>query len=299
MAKILGVYKNGNYFVEIYEDGTKIRSCAEDQLKPEFPECIDLTITKKCDGKCPYCYMGCTEEGEHGDWLKFYNIINQVRPYTELAINVNDLSFPALRGFLGDCKDRNIIVNITINQKHFMKNVDYLLYLEKHGLFKGIGISFICPKEGFIEAVKKFKNPVIHTIAGILLMSDIVYLKDNGLKILVLGYKKNGRGKEYYEENKSGIDTYIDLLANRLPILFNSFEVVSFDNLALEQLHLKEKFTEKEWERIYMGDEGQFTFYIDLVNGTFARSSMDEEEFPMMNTVEEMFQFIRTKYGVK
>ena len=35
-------YKNGNYSVKLFDDGTKIRHNKEDNLTPQFPESIDL-----------------------------------------------------------------------------------------------------------------------------------------------------------------------------------------------------------------------------------------------------------------
>ena len=78
--------------------------------------------------------------------------------------------------------------------------------------------------------------------------------------------------------------------------LTDHFDVVSFDNLALEQLHMRDKLSDEDWEMFYAGDDGTVTFYIDLVNGTFARSSLSEIHYPIGNkTVDEMFQVIRNE----
>ena len=52
---------------------------------------------------------------------------------------------------------------------------------------------------------------------------------------------------------------------------------IGFDNLAIEQLRIKEFLPEDEWENLYMGDEGQHSMYIDAVRGEFARTSRSEE----------------------
>lgn len=299
MAGLMKIYKNGNYFVEIYSDGTKIRTCLEDTFKPEFPECIDVTITKKCNGNCPYCYMGCTDKGKHCDTFDFMWLVKQVEPYTELALNVNDLTYPCLQGFLADLAAKKIITNITINQQHFMRNIGLLKYWESRGYFKGLGISYTHPEEGFIENVKKFENPVIHTIVGILTAEDLQYLSNKGLKLLLLGYKTKNRGQKYYDQLRAVIEGRTDIIRQNLKKICESFEVVSFDNLAIEQVRLKDNLTEEEWKTFYMGDEGQFTFYIDLVDKTFAINSMSKVEFPLMDNINEMFQFIRTKYEVR
>jgi hypothetical protein len=45
--------------------------------------------------------------------------------------------------------------------------------------------------------------------------------------------------------------------------------------LAIERLHVKDYLGESEYNKIYMGEDGEFTFYIDLVKGIFAKSSLD------------------------
>ena len=78
-----------------------------------------------------------------------------------------------------------------------------------------------------------------------------------------------------------------------------------YDNLAIEQLNVKEilfKDKQNEWDEFYMGDDGNFTLYIDAVNQTFATNSCmpKEERFPIAGrSMTEMFNFIRNKYNIK
>ena len=65
-SPMIAQYRNGNYNVELYADGTKIRFNDEDKLIPAFPENMDVCITKKCNGGCEYCYEGCSIDDEHG-----------------------------------------------------------------------------------------------------------------------------------------------------------------------------------------------------------------------------------------
>ena len=92
-------YKNGNYIVTILEDGTKIRVTEENEFIPEFSENIDCKITDKCSQMCKFCYEGCTPEGKHSDLFSF-SFINTLHPYTEIALNGNDLDHPDIDKFL-------------------------------------------------------------------------------------------------------------------------------------------------------------------------------------------------------
>jgi len=309
--KILGVYKNGNYNVTILSDGTKIRRTEEDEFIPEFPENADVKITDKCSQGCPFCYEGCTKNGEHSYLMREDGTFGQywmytLKPYTELAINGNDLDHPDLDKFLLKMQEMKIIVNVTVNQNQFMKHLDYLKYLTDKKMIYGLGVSLSNSKdENFFNEIKNFPNAVIHTIAGILTSEDIIILMKNHVKVLILGYKNLGRGINYKNNVYNHVDDYIKQLQFWLPKMVNECKVVSFDNLAIEQLGVKEllfKDKEDEWNEFYMGDDGNFTLYIDAVNQTFAKNSCmpKEERFPIAGrSMTAMFNFIRDRYNIK
>lgn len=61
MNRILGKYVNGNYVVTICRDGTKIRENELGYFEPEFPESMDVCITKYCDIGCKFCLPPSTK----------------------------------------------------------------------------------------------------------------------------------------------------------------------------------------------------------------------------------------------
>ena len=74
------------------------------------------------------------------------------------------------------------------------------------------------------------------------------------------------------------------------------FSLVSFDNLAIEQLNVRRLLTDGKWQEFYMGDDGNYTFYIDMVEGKFAKNSLSQERFEIGNkTIDEMFNLIRNE----
>lgn len=289
---IIGRYKNGNYTVTILSDGTKIRENDLDNLTPAFAENCDVKITDKCDGGCEFCYEGCTVNGKHGDIMN-YKFIDTLHPYTELALNGNDLSHPDLIPFLEKLRSKKIIANMTVNQIHFERHYDFISELISKNLIYGIGVSLRKPTHEFIEKIQKFPNAVIHTINGILSPSDYEILKDNNLKVLILGYKHLRRGNDYYALNHIHVQQLQAWLYNNLKEMLNHFEVVSFDNLAIEQLDVKRLLSDEDWNEFYMGDDGTMTFYIDMVEGTFGKNSLATERHPIMDSIDEMFQKIR------
>ena len=288
-------YKNGNYNVYFnLNDGTKIRINDLDNLIPKFAESIDVTISTKCDGKCEFCYMCCSTDGKHGDILN-HKFLDTLHEYQELAINGNDLSHPDLIPFLEKMKSKNIIVNMTVNQIHFEKHYDFLKMLKDRELFYGLGVSYRRADPSFVEMVKSFPNAVIHVINGLVTPEDFAMMQDNNLKLLILGYKKLGRGGEYYEIHKSEIEKNMKWLYDNLDWLINCFYVTSFDNLAIEQLNVRRLLSDEEWQEFYMGDDMEFTFYLDLVNKKFAGNSLapENEKYDLLDDIDEMFERIR------
>ena len=76
--------------------------------------------------------------------------------------------------------------------------------------------------------------------------------------------------------------------------IIKGFKVVSFDNLAIDQLKLRRIFSNKDWNEFYMGDDGQFTMYIDLVEEKYALSSTSIERFEIMDDIVDMFNVVKS-----
>ena len=292
-----GVYKNGNSICKInLDDGTKIRETNDDHWDLEFPESLDLNIGNRCDGGCPFCYINASPDGIDADLLNV-PFIDTLRPYTEVAINGNSVDHPQLIPFLKKLRDRKILANITVNQKHFERHEDLLWGLYSDELVKGIGISLVNPTNHFIASVQKFPTAVIHTINGILTKEDVEKMSDFGLKILILGYKNLGRGVSYGKHYYQNIADNQIWLNDHLAELPNHFKVVSFDNLAIEQLNVRRILSDEEWNSFYLGDEGTASMYVDLVTGKFGVSSLckESEMMPIMPSIDEMFEIVKRK----
>ena len=289
--KLIGKYINGNYKVAIFNDGTKIRHTDDNYWNARFPENIDLKITNMCDMRCPYCHENSTINGKHGDIMNMA-FVNTLMPFTEISLGGGNIfTHPDLIPFLKKLKALNIFANITVNQYHFMANLELINKLIEEDLIKGLGVSLMNATDEFISEISKFENAVIHIINGVEMVSNLQKLYDKNLKVLILGYKEFRRGKDYYS---SVVELRKDMLKEELPNLVNHFQVVSFDNLALEQLDVKTLLGEK-WEQFYMGDDGQFTMYIDAVTETFARSSIMPvaDRLPLTNNINDMFKIVK------
>lgn len=290
--KVVGAYKNGNYRVTIFDNGTKVRETEEDEFIPDRLESVDMKITNKCDMGCPFCHEKSTPDGLHADLDN--PIIDTFLPYTEIAIGGgNPLCHPQLENFLKHLKDLKCFPSMTVNQKHFLDEYDRILRLQTEKLFYGLGISATNLTEDFANKVLQIPNAVVHVIAGITNLEELRKMKALGIrKVLILGYKTFGRGEDYYSET---IQNNINNLRDNMQEIKSFFEVLSFDNLAIEQLNVKSLMSEKEWEEFYMGDDGGYTMYIDMVKRNYGQSSTSKERFDFLNTINDMFLDIRKR----
>lgn len=257
---LLGSYINGNYETKIYSDGTRTRELLPkdeyyyengmfksdlfskneiDLMKPEFPESIDLKITNCCNNNCEFCYANSSKLGKHGDKLFIKNIISQMQPYTEVAIGGgNPLEHPDLIEILEYAKERKVICNLTLKDIDVINHTEFINSLYQNNLIKAIGIS---PSN--IETLSKLKDIslirfdfILHLILGIHTLDFIKQIESKYFdKILILGYKNIGKGKNYFEGNKELIEKNIKEVGEYITKCNSRFKVntISFDNLAI------------------------------------------------------------------
>ena len=292
--ELLGRYKNGNFFTTILSDGTKIRETEDNEFIPDHAENMDIKITNYCDMRCPFCHEGSTTDGKFGDILN-EKFIDTLHPYQEVAIGGGDAtSHPDLIPFLEKLKEKKVITNMTVNQIHFEKKQDLIRKFVDEKLIYGLGVSLVNPTKNFIELIKQYPNAVIHVINGVLSPSDVYALEKNNLKMLILGYKHLRRGNDYFESDMADIKVKQHWLYENLESVLNGFKVVSFDNLAIEQLNVRRLMSDEEWNEFYMGDDGKITYFIDMVERKFARSSTAafDKRYDLLDSVDDMFQKI-------
>jgi len=294
MEKI-GSYVNGNTIVSIFDDGTKCRYYKDDQVAiPLFPESIDLKITNMCNVGCAMCAECSTPDGKHADLN--HPILDSLRPYTELAIGGgNPLDHPYLFEFLKNMHNKKVICNITVNQKTFVENLGFLHMLSDFGYIHGLGVSIPeAPSYYTIDKLKYFPNAAVHTIAGCTPAVTYKSLFDRNLNLLILGYKNKGRGVGYMKAGSSEILHNMYELEKLLKNdMLSHFKAVAFDNLAIDELCLENWIPQEQFNKLYMGDDGEFTMYIDLVNQTYGKSSMHELHPIDSDNIDGLFANLR------
>lgn len=293
-SKIIGKYRNGNYNCIICDDGSKIRYNDADFFAPEFPESMDVKISNKCDMGCPMCHERSTPDGDLANLN--HPIFDSLHPYTEIALGGGSvLEHPDLVPFLERMRERHVICNMTLHLSHFEQAAAKVKLWHDNGLIHGVGISVnTIPTDYQLTLLRSNSDFVVHVIAGVVPVEAMMKMYDCGLKLLILGYKNYGRGEHYLELHPE-IMARIAQFEALIPEFKEHFKLLSFDNLALSQLHIKKYVSEEEWNTSYMGDDGQFTMYLDMVKEEYAKSSISNRQPIFSNDIRDLFSEVRKK----
>ena len=208
------------------------------------------------------------------------------------------MGHPDIEEFLKKLKEKNVIANITVHWRSFDANFDTLIKWVTEGLVHGIGVSVneIIPC-GIAEKLSAISSVVVHTVMGIANESVYRQTANRNLNILLLGYKTFGRGVKYRTDNSLDIARNVSWVQQHINEFTEHFRAVSFDNLAIEQTGIINKLKPELFKQIYMGEDGSFTMYVDLVENKYAVSSTSERHAIDCNTIDELFVKVRKKAG--
>lgn len=308
-SKLLHRYQNGNVTVSLYADGTKVREWPDGEApRVTHPESCDLKITQYCDldSICVYCHEMSNKQGRHGDLNVIAKIWETQFPGTELAIGGgNPLAHPDIEPFLRKVTSHGIIPNVTMNMLHMKKFGPTIKRFQEDRLLYGLGISYR-GGDGFkyLPEDIDYSNVVFHMILGVHSLGDCISVikwcraRNITPKILLLGYKTYGKGKDYYNpELQKELDRWKEFSLQRL-FMFEGV-TISFDNLAIKQLELQTQVPKEDWELLYQGEDGNHTFYVDAVEGKVARTSTSDLRFAISetDTIVDIFNKVKEEHA--
>lgn len=286
-------YTNGNYTVDIFDDGTKKRHKTFDNqpFLPEYPESIDIKVTNKCNGACSFCHENSSESGESFNPLLLYNLIENAPAGMEVTMSGgNPFEVAEELRWLTEVACPHLIFNLTINSMHLDQYWDSWLFPV------GMGVSY---NKDLHNKIKDFQSSVnfvtpqlvMHVIAGIHTLDDVKRCLQDFDRVLISGFKYFGRGATF---DRDKMQDRLNIWKRDIStILSTQGKILAFDGLALKQLDIKRFYSDKTWSKMYMGDDGQFGMYIDAVKMEYAKNSYSQR-FPIENkSLQEIFKHIR------
>ncbi len=290
---ILHKYENGNCTVTLHTDGRKIREWPDgEEPRPDVPESVDLKITNQCMESCAWCHESSFEDGKPAYVGRITSVLEGLPAGVEIAIGGgNAHKYDDLFALLLAIRAKGLVASMTVQASGVIECA-MLVTLQKAGLLHGLGVSDAYLLGDMLRETG-LSHVVCHAIAGVDEPFDVIGMRRNGSDVLILGYKRYGRGADYYDDNSEAIENNLARWRYFLgPLLRSSKGVLSFDNLALQQLDVKQRIPAEVWAKHYMGDDGKFTMYYDAVRNEYAASSISERCDAGGMTLVEMFQRI-------
>lgn len=294
-------YQNGNAQICLEADGTRTMSYAN-ELKLDWPLNIDIRVSNRCSNglnpktgkaRCVFCHESATTDGANADYRKLLEILQPLPTGVELAIGSNRLTLNLIE-FIWQCDFRGWIVNLTINQDHVNRDGPQLEELIDNAAIYGLGISYRSDFKKRHDApfsrlpkLIKYPNTVIHVIEGIDDFESVLKLSELGVrKILVLGEKDFG-----FNLGKRTDSPSHSYWIRNIHRLFDCFEIVSFDNLAIERLDIQRFFHTTSWNTFH---QGEHSFYINAVDGSFSPSSRSNQKTDWYSvSLQDYFKRVR------
>ena len=272
-------YANGNANIWLdLRDGTRIIEYPDNEpLTLQTPLNIDIRVSTKCPygynvetqkSTCAFCHESALVSGVECH----YGILQQVLMDaklprgTEIALGVNQITDDLMQ-FVKNLWKLGLVVNITMNERYISEFGDTGL-LKLKLFIHGLGISYRS-LQGCLSLpdwIAEYPHTVIHVINGIDDFDDVKELGVKYRKLLILGEKDFG-----FNRGKVNLDTpqHKQWKSNVMQ-LTKIFDIVSFDNLGLQQLEIRGKITDEEYKSFY---QGEHSMYINAVEQYFAPSS--------------------------
>lgn len=272
-------YRNGNAVVTLdLRDGTRIIEYPDNEpLTLQTPLNIDIRVSTQCPygynvetqkSTCAFCHESALVDGQECHYGVLQQVLMDAKlpRGTEIALGVNQITDNLIQ-FVRNLYRLGLVVNITMNERYILQYGDQRLKQMLPYVF-GLGISYRSLQGclSLSDWIADYPHTVIHVINGIDDFDDIKELGIKYHKLLVLGEKDFGfnRGKvdlstEEHKQWKSNIMQLTEI-----------FDIVSFDNLGLQQLEIRGKITDEEYKSFY---QGEHSMYINAVEQYFAPSS--------------------------
>lgn len=264
------------------ETGAKIRfsfdSLSEEPQKASAPELVDVKITDFCPFACSFCYQNSTTAGKHastGEITAIIDLLSKNKVF-EIAFGGGEPTLhPDFSKILSYARRAGIVPNFTTKNLGWLRDPKQAQKItESMG-----GFAFSVETSEDIDNLASLLNingishqkvTIQHVVGSTFSLTDLLEAADrHRLSITLLGYKLDGRGKDY-KPKLSAKAAYA--------------QVVDFTKTRYLRVGIDTALA-KEWESLLQADkiprnlyhtkEGKFSMYIDAVVGKAGPASYD------------------------
>jgi organic radical activating enzyme len=273
--------------------GAKIRVSflphTPEYVKSSVPELVDLKISDYCSVGCEFCYQSSTKAGKHADLDNIKTILNSLGDMGvfEVAIGGGEpTQYPHLIQVLEHAAAQNIVPNFTTFMVDWLKNDKLVKAVKDH--VGAIGVSVHSAKE--LNKITKIEHVLngnrgwgdrrvqvtAQHVVGSVDISETAQLLDacwdQGVDLLLLGYKPVGFGALHAPYDLTGLDTLLRLRRDRKPHWRAKISMLGVDTAFVQQFG--SLLTELEIPQVLVtSEEGKFSMYVDAVTLTQGPSS--------------------------
>lgn len=296
-------YRNGNASVWLdLRDGTRIIEYPDNEpLTLQTPLNIDIRVSTQCPygynvktqkSTCAFCHESALVDGQECHYGVLQQVLMDAKlpRGTEIALGVNEVTDDLIQ-FVKNLYRLGLVVNITMNERYILQYGDTRLKEMMPYVF-GLGISYRS-LQGCLSLpdwIAEYPHTVIHVINGIDDFEDVKELGVKYRKLLILGEKDFG-----FNRGKVNLDTLEHKQwKSNIMQLTQIFDIVSFDNLGLQQLEIRGKITDEEYKSFY---QGEHSMYINAVEQYFAPSSRTRNNIKRFNETDlrSYFQYCESQ----
>lgn len=296
--------------------GAKIRVSflphTSEYVKSTAPELVDLKISDYCSYGCSFCYQGSTRQGKHGDLDHIKSILDSLGQMQvfEVALGGGEPThYPHLSEVLQHAHARGIVPNFTTFGVDWLQNAELVQTVKQ--TVGAIGVSVhdadqlnkVTKIEQVLNDNRNWGDRRVHVTAqhvvGSVDMTVTAQLLDacwdQGVDLLLLGYKPVGFGALHAPYDQTGLDTLLRLRRDRKPHWRAKISMLGVDTAFVQQFGSLLEDLEIP-QVLVTSEEGKFSMYIDAVTLTQGPSSyMPDQMVPLdMHNLDE---HIRTTYA--
>jgi organic radical activating enzyme len=300
--------------------GNKVRlstnNTVEAYTKSTYPELVDIHLTSFCRAGCTWCYQASTKDGQHGDRL---DILRTIAALSQMGVfeiaygGGEPTDHPNFAEIIRYTKERGIVPNFTTYSVKWTLDPEIVKAVSEH--VGAIGVSVHNEKdlnkvnkigENLTKTLKaqgqryvRVPNLVAqHVVGSVGLVETANILErcwEEGIHVLLLGYKNVGFGSKFTPHDMEGIDTILRLRQQRKEPSWNAnFSMLGVDTAFVQQFG--SVLDELEIPKVLVtSDEGKFSMYIDAVKLTQGPSSYMPERMEPFD-VNNAFDSIALAY---